>query len=162
MSFSDDELSAYLDGSLPIPRRVALETDLETDPALEARLRAFDPLAAFVDGAFDKIPAHEPKVTLPPTRGPWAGGFIGLAAGLALGVGLTAAWLLNQPPAPLGWKAQVAAYQKLYSPATLAGINISDEELGAQIATAGAAIRAASQARVTRLNMESPPLGSGR
>ncbi|MEM9972482.1 MAG: hypothetical protein AAF762_15495, partial [Pseudomonadota bacterium] len=83
---SDAELKAYLDGALPEDRTAAVEAALN-DPAMDARLRALDPMAGPVAEAFAAVrPPARPAVEAP--RVPWAA----LAASVALVAGIGIGW----------------------------------------------------------------------
>jgi len=142
--FTDEELTAYLDGEAEPHIEDAINDALETNPALSERLAGLDLPLAHIREAYDTVLAEAPP--MPPLRaeapkrsyGMPAGFFgAGLAAGLAVAVfsGLGQ----STPPEP-GWKAVVASYQSLYGEATLAGPAPAIAEAQAQIAKVGAAI----------------------
>lgn len=165
IEYSDARLRSYFDGDMPRGEAQALETALEMDTALEARMMALDPLAGPVRAAFEVMPgpgdmdrlearlaaimpredtpvfAGEPDVPDAPVA-PARGGFgqLALVAAVAgaLGVGLT---FLARPAAEApGWVEQVAIYQALYSRETVAHLDMAPEEIAAQMARAGAAV----------------------
>lgn len=119
--FSDEELTAYLDGEAPAELAAAIEAARPGDAALRDRIAD---LSRFTDGlapAFDRLLAAAPPMPpLPERRVRWRVP-AALAASLVLGVGLglAARGLVARQD---GWMDYVASYQALYVPATLSGI----------------------------------------
>ena len=132
-AFTDEELTAYLDGEADAALRDRVELALTSDAVLAQRLQALDLPAVVLRDAFSTealgapelpaglIPApHEPRT---PLR---------LVAGLALafGLGVLSAYMLQSGPQPAkapGWKAVVASYQSLYITDTVANAAQSPE-----------------------------------
>ena len=120
---SDEVLTAYLDGALPEAERRQVEAALADDALAQNRLKALELPQAEIKAAFDDLLAAAPDApNLPPVeqtrrhRAAW-----GLAAALVLGAMLGASWPLFSRPAPSSdWKMDVAQYQALYVPQTLA------------------------------------------
>lgn len=144
--FSDEDLTAYLDGEAEARLEAALSEALETDEVLQARLERFDvPIAAIRDGYAALLADAPPMPALggPVDRTPLWRGVGTFAAGIAAGVGFAVvSGLFSAPeaPAPLGWKAVVANYQALYGTDTLAAETPSSAEQAAQLAQVSAAI----------------------
>ena len=145
--FTDEDLTAFLDGEAAADIEAAIAEALETDDALAERLASLDlPLAAIRESYDVLLSEAPPMPSLPekpagmrPAFG--AGLFgVGLAAGLAVatffGFGQTT------PQAP-GWKAVVADYQVLYGADTLDGINPTPDEALAQLRQVGSALNLA-------------------
>lgn len=154
--FSDEELTAYLDGEADAALETAISAALETDEALGEQLAALDiPMAALTQG-FDDLLADAPAM---PDLGPVAAAPVsantdarprwgqviatfgtGLAAGLA--VALFTGFGTPEPaaPAPRGWVSYVASYQALYTEATLMIDDPSAEDTAMQLAVASDAI----------------------
>ncbi|MGV6804180.1 MAG: hypothetical protein ACWA49_08240 [Ruegeria sp.] len=134
MTFSDDMLMAYLQGTLGKEDCDAIETAVADDPELESRLMALDPIAPIVREVFQTLPAEDPEIELPVTvpvapMGWWQ--LLGVAAATAvLAVSLTF-WLTR--PQPMGWAEQAALYQSLYTPDSVATLEYSPTAVDAQI-----------------------------
>lgn len=144
--FSDEELTAYLDGEADGRLEAALSEALETDTTLQDRLAQLDiPVASIREGYAALLADAPPMPVLdtPVDRAPlWRGIATfggGLAAGLAVAV---VSGLFSVPDAPSkpGWKAVVANYQTLYGPETLVDETPSQDEQAAQLASVGAAL----------------------
>ena len=140
MSFSDKTLSQYLGGTLPQAEAARIEHAVAAgDEQLETRLRSLDPAAQSVSAAFAALAPsaqameqakqfvdHSAAPHVPSARFP-AGR---LVAGIALGAGLTllagGLWPDFGPGAAQDgsdWRRDVAQYQALYVPETLAQID---------------------------------------
>ncbi|WP_425079229.1 hypothetical protein [Ruegeria denitrificans] len=142
MTFSDETLLAYLEGTLDEVQSRAIEAAVEDDAELESRLMALDPFAPVVQDVFEKLPTEAPKVDLPePVAHHANGGFLRLLA-VAAGVGVAAVALTfwATRPAELGWAQQAAIYQSLYVPETIVSLDSSEASLDKQFAMAEAAL----------------------
>jgi len=123
-SFSDETLTAYLDGELAEDEHRRVEAALKEDPALINRLEALavpvEDIRATFDGLLDQAPAYRPPEAAPvrPAWMPRAAAAGLLVAGILLGA-LWSPWQ-HQNLAD-DWKMAVANYQVLYVPATLPG-----------------------------------------
>ncbi|WP_170326662.1 hypothetical protein [Ruegeria arenilitoris] len=141
MKFSDETLTAYLEGKLDEAEARAIESAVEADPELEQRLMALDPFAPVVQAVFERVPAETPAVDLPehvpvaPVR-PAGGGLRLLAVAASVAVVAVSATYWAMRPKPLGWAAQAAIYQSLYTPDTIASLDSSPQALDAQFAMA--------------------------
>ena len=69
MTFSDDTLKAYLQGSLGPEESDAIENAVENDPELEQRLMDLDPIAPVVREVFRDIPAAAPHFSFQRVKG---------------------------------------------------------------------------------------------
>ncbi len=138
MTFSDETLQAYLEGTLDEAQSRAIEAAVEQDAALEGRLMALDPFAPVVQQVFEGLPAVAPEIDLPAPSAPErSGGVVRLfavAASAAIAAFAVTFWATR--PAELGWAQQAAIYQSLYVPETIAGLDVSPATLDAQIAEA--------------------------
>ena len=128
--FSDQELSAYLDGEAPEDVSGAIEEALPGDPALRTRLErlraAQDGFVAAMEAALAAAPdmPELPQPLAQKTAGAWPYGLAGVAAGAVLALGL--GWNVWHRPDP-GWRDVVANYQSLYVTETLAPIEQTPE-----------------------------------
>lgn len=126
--FTDEELTAFLDGEADEALSEAIATQLETDPALEAQLAALDIPMAELKGAYDallqtappmpKLPAEETNI-VPIRRFGWGLGVGTFGTGIAAGIAMAVFLGLGVPtPEPPGWVSFVASYQSLYTAET--------------------------------------------
>lgn len=130
--FSDEELTAYLDGEADAANVAALEAQLSMDPALASRL---DQLRLPIDAmrtAFDGMLQNAPNVELAPEPKP-ALRLLPLAASLIVGVALGASLMLRPTPDAPGWMDYVASYQALYVTATLDTVDVPKVQQDAQL-----------------------------
>lgn len=151
MTFSDQQLKDYLAGTLPADAAADLETRIEQDTALEARLFALDfAQAAPLRDAYAQIPdapalkglediimgAREAEPPAVQSRA-WAWPAAAAVAVFAVG----AAWFGGQAsqPAP-SWQDQVAVYQTLYVAETLSSVMTDQTEVAAQLASSERAL----------------------
>ncbi|MEO0370211.1 MAG: hypothetical protein AAF231_02035 [Pseudomonadota bacterium] len=126
-SFTDEDLTAYLDGEASAALTHDIEKQLEDDPALAAELQALRAAeAAFTadqDALLSLAPSMPALPATPRTTPAWITALGGMAAGLVIAAGFT--WSLmsgqgsGQDP---DWRAVVANYQSLYVTETLAGV----------------------------------------
>ena len=139
--FTDEQLTAFLDGEADAELYAQIKVALETDEALGEQLAGLDIPIAQIAQAYDALLTQAPPMPALPVqvqglsrRGVGIWGMVGvfgtgIAAGLAMavfsGLGTTA-------PAQPGWKAVVASYQSLF-PDTLAGTSIDPTEAQAQL-----------------------------
>jgi len=131
-TFTDEDLTAYLDGEADEALSNAIEEACGHDAELLARIEGLSFPKDLLKEAFDLqleqappmpdliVPANE---TTPPSRWPMfgAGAVSGLAAGLAVAMVMNFGQLQPEPQAAQqpGWKQLVAYYQMLYVPETL-------------------------------------------
>jgi len=134
-SYSDQELKAYLDGSFSEDEAVLLEDALSRSPELEQRLLALEPLSPFAREAFAAVPPDTRLKGLLPSettqKSPRRAAQLSLVACLAGAIGFALAAFVA-PSNDLGWREQIAVYQALYVPETIASIQPSDAELDLQ------------------------------
>ncbi|WP_420332578.1 hypothetical protein [Roseibium sp.] len=120
MTYSDQELLAFLNGEMDARRAEQIEQTMRVDRELEHRVMALDPVAAPVRGAMSALPGRKAIADLERValdgekrggnRTPW----MKLAAVLVLGavLGGGAMWLGG--PSGDDWRGRVAQYQSLY------------------------------------------------
>ncbi|GFE50223.1 membrane protein [Roseobacter cerasinus] len=140
--FSDAELVAFLDGEAEFAPVAEITAALARDPALQQRLDALAIDRAALRRSFAMVepePGVMPDLAIAPVgaRAPiW---HLATAASLALMIGVGAgAWMAQ--PEPPGWAEYVAAYQALYSEATLAHVAPDDMTQQVELARVAAAI----------------------
>ncbi|MEM6758587.1 MAG: hypothetical protein AAF601_03825 [Pseudomonadota bacterium] len=150
-NYTDEELTAFLDGEADAALAEAIGDALEHDTALSERLAELDiplePLRAAYDTLLETaplMPALPDETPAPATRFGWGWGIgtfgTGIAAGLAVAVFTGFGAPAPEPAPPPGWAAFVASYQSLYTPETLAAVQISSAERAAQLAQVSAAL----------------------
>ncbi len=141
--FSDEELVAYLDGEGELAPVDQIEAALKDDPALNKRLDALRIDLGVLRDSFDLLqPSSEVLDRLPvgthaPMRRPVASVAIAACLALAVGFGL-GSW--TSAPKPAGWVEYVAAYQALYTHATLDHISQSPDQLRGELERVSAAV----------------------
>ncbi len=122
MTFTDEQLTAFLDGELPEAQTRAITDALETDAELATRLESLHVDFAPIKAAFDAVLDQAPAMVMPEPVAQginWRGiGNIAAAACVALVIGFTAG-RGTAPKPPTGWIQAVAEYQTLYTKETL-------------------------------------------
>ncbi len=147
--FSDEELTAFLDGEADDALQAEIEAALDADASVAEQMAALDVPLAPIAEAYEALlqdappmPALPEPVAAPSPRGRWGFGIgtfaTGLAAGLA--VAMFAGFGTPEEPAPRGWVSFVASYQALYTAETLAADNPSPAEAALQLASVSDAI----------------------
>ncbi|WP_050529677.1 hypothetical protein [Pseudaestuariivita atlantica] len=132
--FTDEEISAFLDGEADPALAVRIAAARDADPDFAADLAAMEAAGAHLVAGFDALMADAPDAPdLSPAAGriAWRGMAAGFAAGIAVAAIAGAGWLYSRPPA---WERYVAAYQALYVPATVAGADLTPDAARARIA----------------------------
>lgn len=149
VEFTDEQLTAYLDGEAEAGLRTLIDSALESDPHLGDRLAGLDIPVTAIAQAYNALLHQAPPMPdlspqpLPTVRngfGIWGAVGVfgtGIAAGLAMAV-----FTGFGTPAPKqpGWKAVVASYQSLYSPETLAVKDIDATQAQIQLTKVSQAI----------------------
>ena len=157
--FSDEDLTAFLDGEADPALNAEITQALNSDEALAERLASLDIPIAAIRSSYDALLSEAPDLPVEdasPTktkasRVPWTLGTFatGLAAGIAI------AFLLPKDSTTLpepGWKAVVASYQSLYGADTLNSVDPNSAETSAQLERVSASIG---------LDLENLPAPSG-
>ena len=141
--FSDEELVAFLDGEYDFTPHDAIKDALKSDAQLAQRLDALRLDMAALQDSFDLLeaPAVPPLISVAAKRRPNARAPLAIAASVALAVGVGIGAWLAAPKQP-GWVDYVAAYQALYTNATLGHINQSPADLTSELERVSAAIGA--------------------
>ncbi|MEL6882870.1 MAG: hypothetical protein AAFP87_00070 [Pseudomonadota bacterium] len=149
--FSDEDLTAFLDGEADDTLTADIADQLERDPDLADRLAALDiplvPLAEAYNALLAEAPPMPelPEMTRPADpvrRTGWGWGVGGFATGIAAGLAVAAfVGFGAPPPAPApSWAAFVASYQSLYTEATLRDVDPTPAETQAQLAAVSASL----------------------
>ncbi len=158
-NWSDEEITALLDGALAPEKAAALRAAARQDPRLAARIRAleldtgqlaeaFEPMLGIARGrdlgarlaaARCMAGLEGARAGRRSSRWAWAAS---LAAAVALGAVLSRVLMPPHPERPqlADWQMEVAHYQALYVPETLAPIEPDPERLRREFARAGAAL----------------------
>ena len=143
INHTDEELTAYLDGELKAAKIAEIDEALANEETLRARLDALSINKDYLKNAFsallDEAPTMAPIIIAPPK---WNFQQMAAAAVVALTIGLGASVFLpelSEKKAP-GWRAYVASYQALYSHATLANVDLTEEAAKAELTRVSAAI----------------------
>ena len=162
-NFSDNDLRDFLDGTLPEKKSAEILEALTHDPDLEVRLMALDDLSALVSDAFKDVgPAQSAEAFVPaklpsPANSSKAPLLIAACVAALLMVGGAFA-LKNTENSVAPWMHQVAAYQALYSSATISDVAFTEDEVLAQLAKSEAALdvdlRATELSDVTGLELK--------
>lgn len=144
-AFTDEELTAYLDGEATNELRDAIDHALADDAALQAQLGRLTIDKDQIGAAFDRLLDHAPStVEIPEVsvnrRMNTTLNKIAVAALVALIVGVGIGNKFSQDAKLDGWRGYVAAYHALYSEQTLADISQIDSITSDQLKTAAAAI----------------------
>lgn len=146
--FTDEELTAFLDGEADDALQAEIEAALEADPSVAEQMAELEiPLAPIAE-AYEALlqdappmPALPEPVAAPSPRGRWGVGLVTFGTGLAAGLAVAVFTGFGTPePAPRGWVSFVASYQVLYTPETLAVANPSPDEAAVQLASVSDAL----------------------
>ena len=153
MTYSNETLINFLNGTLAEDTARAIETALETDIELGERMMSLDSFATPVREVMETIPSQERierlqaelvTVTTPvSTPKPTGWGWQKMAASVALGLiaGLSANAYLSAPQTTKpSWRMEVANYQALYVPQTVAHLQIEQDSLRGQFERASDAV----------------------
>lgn len=136
MTYDDDDLIAFHEGSLAPETADAIVRDLEVDETLARRLMALDPAAQMVRNTFEDIsPTTAPVMPVREATSFWKP--------LAIASSVAAAFLVvwsALPQSGEAWHRQVSAYQVLYTDQTISMIEPTQADLIEQFATLDAAL----------------------
>lgn len=139
--FTDEDLTAFLDGEADDALVQALSAALETDAALEARLASLDVPMDALRAGFDSLlgqapamPTIDPVVASNAMPRRWGGWAAAAAVVLAFGAGAYGGYSYEKPAKPLTWMQAAASYQTLYVNYTLDVPSPDIAEVQAQLA----------------------------
>lgn len=142
--FSDEQLTAYLDGELPNDQAAEIRQALSGYGDLADRLKALSLDQAALQAAFLPLLDQAPEMSAARRSGPgksaswsrdWPRSMLMTAGLCALVVGLGVGWALFSPRQT--WQGAVAQYQALYVTDTLAPIAPDPAQIAAQLVVAG-------------------------
>jgi len=146
MTYSDETLKGYLNGALTETESEAVELSLSADIALQRRLMALDTASFPVAEAFKKLPGEERlqklRATLPqqaPSKPRWLAG-AALAASVAVGIFVGSQLSSSGTGVTNDWRVEVARYQALYVPETVAYLGGDPDKLATEIDRASKAV----------------------
>ena len=139
-AFTDEQLTAYLDGELDDDTRTAIDDALASDDALGERLASLDIDTAAIKAGFDSLltsapqmPAM-PEVSTPPETPASRWGALAAVFLVASVIGGLGTRFLLTPEAPQrGWVSYVAAYQALYTTDTLEHVQLNEPHATAEL-----------------------------
>lgn len=144
-TFTDEELTAYLDGEADEELRKSIDAACTEDNALKQRLDTLTIDKEQIEAAFDALLDQAPSnVELPDVKK--QGGMsptlykVAVAALVALVVGVGVGNKFSQNAQLSGWRGYVAAYHALYSDQTLADISQTSGDAEQDLADAASAI----------------------
>lgn len=146
MGYSDADLKNYLAGDASDALSQDIETALGSDPELEQRLMALDVYAPAVRDVMKTIPSAArletlmPKVPETRVKPRWFMMASSIAASVVLGVALGWSGKGYFPTDKVTWKMEVASYQALYVPETVAHLDLDPEKVIRQFKRASGAL----------------------
>jgi anti-sigma factor RsiW len=138
--FTDEELTAYLDGEHEFAPVADIDAALKKDAGLRRRLDQMmldrDAVSSAFGSLLKQAPAA-PQMPLPAANNnrviaPWYRQAAAAVVLLALGAGI-GNWMSTQQPQLQAWQDYAAAYHVLYGKETLANISPTSEEVGDQL-----------------------------
>jgi anti-sigma factor RsiW len=139
--FTDEQLTAYLDGEADAELCAQIEAALETDETVGEQLAGLDIPVASIAQAYDALLNQAPPMPALPLQAQPARSIVGVwgmagvfGTGIAAGLAVALFTGLGTPaPSQPGWKAVVASYQSLYSRETFTGAVIDPQDAQTQL-----------------------------
>ncbi len=145
LSFSDDELTAWLDGEAEQSRANLIKDAMERDPVLRAHIENLSIDMDAMKTAFDSLLTKAPKMpvidageSVPKPANTWSGWRSATAAIAIIAAG--AVGYISANTQDTSWRGYVAAYQALYINETLASIDRADDALDEELSRISNAI----------------------
>ncbi|WP_179379396.1 anti-sigma factor [Jannaschia marina] len=142
--FTDEELTAVLDGEAGAALARDVEAAVASDPMLAARMERLAGLTEGLPGAMDHLlsaapamPDLPPEQAMRPVIGRAQGAAVAVAAVIGIGLGSLLPATIARDAAEPGWMDDVASYQALYVPETLAMAAPAPDVAEAQLAGLG-------------------------
>lgn len=152
---SEQDIKSYLAGEAPSTISARIEAEAEANPEFAARVAGSDPFSEPVRAAFAPVLGTAPDAPKMPLRRAAWGQWAIVAATVALAFGLGSGLAERKPPPD--WKMEVAHYQALYVPDTLAHISVDSAQLTIEFARAssklGMALDPEALARIPGLSL---------
>jgi len=151
-TYSDEELTGFLDGELDLTMMEQIKTRLIDDRELGQRLADLHVDKDVLKAAFDKLDVMAPACpdfifaeNSNNSGTSWGSNFKNIAAAaslfIAVSIGAVGGYFAGLPKAePMGWVHYVAAYQALYHKDTLEHVHFSDAELKTELERSAASI----------------------
>jgi len=144
--FTDQDLTAFLDGEADAEMSCAIQSALAEDGALSERLAELHMDKDALRAAFDEVLTTAPPAPALPEPAPIAGsmrdrsGWFKMAAAILLAVGV--GWAVGQAGRSdlEDWQDYAAAYHRLYVEETLQMTDFSEQALQEQLTSVGDAI----------------------
>jgi len=141
INFSDEELTAYLDGQHGYTRQAEIESTIKNDRDLQKKVDALSINKDEIKNAFDGLLPLAPEQETPtPSTNSVFKTQRALSPAIAAAVALiffSFGWVVK-PTETInsisGWKSYAAAYQALYINSTLSHINSNEEQLNKELA----------------------------
>lgn len=139
-TFTDEQLTAFLDGELPEVETLRIAEALETDKQLAKQLSLLEVDFFPIQQAFDQLLTVAPTEKLQSTTQPveampnqtvandkyWMSYAVAACLALTIGVGI-GHYTFQIPPELVTWKGEVARYQKLYTNETLVSFTVTPD-----------------------------------
>ena len=148
MNYSDQKLRAFLEGDLPENEARKIEAEILADPSFERRIMALDEMPQILGPAMRSLPTEDRVARLNQVLGLsethqtmprlWFGASI--AAALAIGFFASSILAPNAADQTNDWRVEIARYQALYVPQTVANLDGSDAALEGQFDLASEAV----------------------
>lgn len=144
-TFTDEELTAYLDDEADAELRGAIDAARAGDNDLDDRIEGLTIDRKLIEAAFDSLLDHAPSSVKLPDVAPQGGmnstlNKMAVAALVALVVGVGVGNKFSQDAKLDGWRGYVAAYHALYTEQTLADINLTDRAAQDELSRGSASI----------------------
>ena len=156
MTYSNDTLKEFLNGTLAEDTARAIETALETDTELGERIMALDTFAAPIREVMEVLPSQDrierlqanietaaaeaAKPAVPSTSWGWQKVAASIAIGLVVGWSANTISTPTPEPTKPSWRMEVASYQKLYVNETVAHLDTDPAILTRQFERASKAV----------------------
>ena len=148
MTYSDKTLMAFINGELGVSEAHAIEAEMRANPDLERRIMALDRFGGTIRDNMLDLPNRERLDNISdtldlsgkPSRSWPFGQVAAIAAALMIGVFAGYSFLPQNTDQSNDWRVEVARYQALYVPETVANLNADPNMLQAQFKRASQAV----------------------
>ncbi len=144
-TFTDEELTAYLDDEVDTELRGAIDAARSGDHDLKGRIDGLTVDRQQIEAAFESLLDQAPSSVELPDITPQGGmnstfNKMAVAALVALVVGVGVGTKFSQDAKLDGWRGYVAAYHSLYTEQTFAGVDQTDSDAQDELSRASASI----------------------